>query len=151
MDELEVLRQTAGVREYTSKFQGIIVQLPELDEEYKRYRYLSGLKPEVQAIVEQHLPNTLDHAVELATVADSVAERVRGKKHVERTPAQPGVELRSSRQYARVPSSGVPSVNPAADNKPVPMQLGSMSADSKRCFICQQPGHLARSCPQRQE
>ena len=103
-DDLETLRQTADVRAYTSEFHSIILDLPELDEETKRHRFLTGLKPEIQAIVEQQLPETLDRAVELATIADSVANSIKGRKTGDSARKPAAAQQAHARTGERAPS-----------------------------------------------
>ena len=142
MDELEALQQTKDVRSYTSAFQAIIIDLPELDEDYKRYRYCNGLKPEIQAVVEQQLPATVDKAIELATVADSVATRIKSRKTTERAAPKTTPPPRRAESAPAAPDEG-----------PVPMELGvgktskDTGKDARRCFKCGQTGHVKAQCP----
>ena len=127
MDDLEGLRQKGSVREYTAEFQKIVTELPDLEEESVRYRYVLGLNPEIQQAVEQQMPTTLDRAIELASLADTIARRI-----------------------VHGQGSGRPVVARAVRERPVaqptPMELGGV-ATQRKCYNCDEVGHLAARCP----
>ena len=131
MDDLESLRQKGTVREYTAEFQRIVIELPDLEEEYVRYRYVLGLDPEIQQAVEQQLPTTLDRAIELASLADSIARRIVNGR-----------------------GSGRPTVARPVRERPVvqatPMELGALATERK-CYNCNEVGHIAARCPQKKK
>ena len=131
MDELQTLRQSGTVRDYTAEFQAIVIELPDLDEEYVRYRYVLGLNPDIQQAVEQQTPATLDRAIELANLADSIARRIvtsRGAEQV--TVAKPVRD----RQVPQPVQQGTP------------MELGAVSTERK-CYSCGRVGHIAARYP----
>ena len=131
MDDLETgesLRQSGTVRDYTAEFQAIVIELPDLDEEYVRYRYVLGLNPSIQQAVEQQTPTTLDRAIELANLADSIARRIVTHRGSERAAIAKPVRDRPSSQAT-------------------PMELGAISTERK-CFNCGKVGHIAVRCPQ---
>ena len=125
MDDLESLRQSGTVRDYTAEFQAIVIELPDLDEEYVRYRYVLGLNPSIQQPVEQQ---TLDRAIELANLADCIARRIVTGRGSERAAIAKPVRERPSSQAT-------------------PMELGAISTERK-CYNCGKVGHIAVRCPQ---
>ena len=102
------------VRDYTAGFQSIVIELPDLAEEYKRYRYILGLDPAIQQAVEQQLPTTLDRAIELASLADSIARRIVNTRGQGRAMVSRPVRERLMAQ-------------PAAVAQPAPMELGAVA------------------------
>ena len=132
-DQFANVRQTASVASYITKFQSIIIELPEKSEDDQVHQFLRVLKKEIQIHTRTHQPRTLSQAMRIADEADRA--------------------IYTSNSGAKA-STGFKGANPKS-NGTAPMQLGAVSLspeDKARCqrdglcFICQKPGHAAREC-----
>lgn len=149
-EKLSILRQRNSVRAYAQEYNLCMLELADMSEKDRIFRFLEGLKPDVRIHVELQNPNTLAEAVELAIKADSLVWQVKkGNSGFKPTPF--------------IPRGGGPRY-PGANqfSGPSPMELGAMDAskrfdrskrdsskEERKCFVCKRPGHLWRQCPQR--
>jgi len=110
-DQLAELRQTGGVREYTSKFRQLCTIIsPEISEWEKFDRYVRGLKPRVRREVELRDISTFVEAVKLAEKVDNNLDRVFNQSKSTSSPS-----VRQTTFSA-----------PSTRSGPVPMELGAM-------------------------
>ena len=130
-EKLQSLQQRGSVVDYTNRFQLISIDIPDMSERDKMYRYLTGLKPDIRLHVEMQHPTTLNEAMSFAQTADATMFMVR----------------RGARFDATRPTMAA---------GPVPMELGALTASERenlmrqgKCFRCRRSGHLARDCPQK--
>jgi hypothetical protein len=146
-NKLDCLVQTRNVFEYASRFNTLMLELPNMDEADRVHFFIKGLKPEIRMHVTLHKPTTLHEAVELAIHADGLLWGMhRGRK---------------SPNYA--PRPNFPVQRQHVDSGPIPMELGSMEQEESgqtklhymqvkpktiRCFFCQRAGHKIAECRQ---
>lgn len=148
-NRLQTLRQRRSVRQYAHEFNVCMIELPDMDEQDKIYRFLSGLKPEVRLHVEMAQPASLVAAVESATKVDSLLWQAKRPG--------PGVFMAGPSRRGN---------NYAAGSGPQPMELGALlsrggNADNRdrnfrkpadlskiKCYHCNRFGHKKAQCPQ---
>jgi len=70
-DRLDRCRQARSVAEYATLFQDICLLLPELTDDEKKHRFISGLKPAVRLEVKKSRPENLEVAVHMGLAIDS--------------------------------------------------------------------------------
>jgi len=132
--KLVTLKQRQSVRAYAQEFNMCMIELPEMNEKDRIFRFLEGLKPEVRIHVELKNPATLAEAIEWAIQTDSLVWQIK---------TGPPLVGRHPRQI--VPTT----------NGPVPMELGAMNPrrtvqkDKNKvvCYYCKGLGHFKRECP----
>jgi hypothetical protein len=69
--ELDRLRQTGPVSDYTERFQRLIQLIPDMSMSDKVHRYVQGLKDQHRAEVRRGRPKDLDTATTLAAIYDA--------------------------------------------------------------------------------
>lgn len=134
-EKLATLRQGKSVRAYAQEFNLCMIELPEMNERDRVYRFMAGLKPEVRIHVELKNPATLAEATQLAIQTDSILWQVK---------KGPNLVERGTFRQATHQNTG-----------PAPMELGTMENhrerpnSSIRCFYCKRMGHMKKDCPKR--
>jgi len=112
-----------SVKEYTEKFWGLVLELgTELSESERLDRYVAGLRRSHQLAVYATHPRvtTLSEAIRMVTARGDIIAHT---------------------QMAQ----------PPLPDGPQPMELGSRDArKGRRCFNCNEVGHIASVCPRRQ-
>jgi hypothetical protein len=140
--KLSTLRQGKSARAYAQEFNLCMIELPEMSEKDRIYRFLEGLQPEVRIHVELKGPKTLAEATEWAIQTNSLVWQIKkGPRLVGRT------------SYQQITAS--------QDSGPTPMELGTAEPkentkpknfkDTVRCFYCKRLGHFKRECPKRKK
>lgn len=171
-DQLETFRQTTSVLAYATTFRNIVVNLPTMTDEEKRFKFIYGLKRRTREQVRLHNPATLEEAVRLAVRFDSVyspGSRSSFVSHALRpgTPMELGTISSASgqqnkSQQARHPNGSRPQGqrNPGQRSNGLRNGRGAPRLDFKqrqqlikegKCFYCQKTGHLWRECPSRNQ
>ena len=137
-DELANLRQKGSVASYITKFQTVILELPEKSEEDLVHQFLRGLSQGVQIMTRTHQPQTLSQAMRIADEADRAIQQSKSGSYGE--------------VFTKLPSASDRGVSDS--NGPVPMQLGAVMTEERqrlyeegRCFNCEGFGHNASQCP----
>jgi hypothetical protein len=144
-----------------SDLERILVHLPELPESEKVWHFKSKLKGSTRFVLEQHNPQTLSEAFEMAETVERAAHLSQGSGL-----GAPG-NGRVSRFALDRPRSA-PWSN-GRDQGPVPMELNAMGGersgaraplaerekqelrDNQGCFYCRvaNAGHYSGQCPRR--
>lgn len=144
-NKLDRLSQTRSVFDYASRYNTLMLELPNMDEADRVHFFIRGLKPEIRMHVTLRKPATLHEAVELAIQADGLLWGMqKGRKPSDFAP-------RSNYSGQRQPM----------DSAPTPMELGSMEHEDDvpsemyvmegrrkvlRCYYCQRAGHRIADC-----
>ena len=117
IDELLELHQTGTVEEYVSEFEALQYQVAMHDlgmgDTYFVSQFIKGLKPEIRYPVQGQVPATMEKAVMLAKIQQTIQEKTRSTgskfhqpfrhtsstppKHEQRTPT-PNLQLTEERQ-----------------------------------------------------
>jgi hypothetical protein len=147
-NKLDRLLQTRSVFDYASRYNTLMLELPNMDEGDRVHFFIRGLKPEIRMHVTLHKPATLHEAVELAIQADGL---LWGMQKGRKPPS-----------YA--PRPNLPMQRQPVDSGPTPMELGSMQHENAdpaelhvvegrrkppKCFYCDRAGHRIADCQQR--
>ena len=142
--KLVTLRQTTSVRSYAQEYNLCMLELPEMEEKDRIYRFISGLKPEIRLHVELKQPVTLSAAVELAIQVDSLMWQVKKGP-------QPYLGGRYPNRVA-TGTGPTPMDLGATEDKPNTNRPGSSGKEiPQRCFFCGKLGHFKRECPMRKK
>ncbi|KAK1415031.1 hypothetical protein QVD17_30800 [Tagetes erecta] len=138
---MEFLRLEAGSitpHEYTSRFNEMALLVPHLfTPESRRLRcYIQGLPPKVRTHVKAKGPTTFDEAVGLSAI---IYDEVQSQK------AHEGERKRKS-EDRKSGSGGRFKFKKGEGGSKDKGKVGE-GFQEKRCYRCQQSGHLSRSCP----
>ena len=159
-EELSSLKPGRAAALVRSDLERILVHLPGLSESERVWHFKSKLKGSTRFVLEQHDPQTLVAAFEMAETVERAARMSMGVSF--NTPDSGHVSRFSLDRSRSAPW-------PAShDQEPVPMEMGILSGEwgphaslSERekqdlirnngCFYCRVPnaGHLSRECPQK--
>ena len=111
-DRIQTLRQTSSVLAYATAFRNIVVNIPHMTDEEKKFRFIYGLRQRTREEVRIRNPDTFEAAVQLAVRFDAIY--------------RPGTRF-FSQGYS--------------SSEPVPMELGVISQASAIQPSSQQPRH----------
>lgn len=93
INELLALRQTGTVEEYTATFQALQYDITMHNNHYEELffasKYVAGLKDEIRAVVEPHVPTIVDRAVVIARIQQRTIERNKKKYSRNYAPSKP--------------------------------------------------------------
>lgn len=175
-DQLKQLRQFTTVMAYSTAFRNIVVNIPTMTDEEKKFTYIYGLKYKVQEEVRMRSPTTFEEAVQLAIRFDMVHQR---RPHYNNnnnnyngpTPMELGTmstfnndnRQRSTFQGQRPYTNSKTNFKnnskkgyffgqrPKDNDHGPKLNTGLRSKLFKegKCFHCQQTGHQWRNCPNR--
>ena len=162
-NKLNALRQLGSVSKYNDIFNGLIIEVLDIDQRTKIDMYCRGLKPAIQLHVSLRAPSTLEQAQETAMNVDNIINET-----------SYGRSALTNRQgfHKRVPTYGAQQQSGRTTSSSVPMDISNIeekdvnSISSGRtnilplsreemaqlrregkCFRCKKAGHVARSCP----
>lgn len=130
-DKLDRFRQIGSAYQYTTEFNAIMLNLPNMSEEDRVHCYIRGLKQQVHMQVAVQRPTTLAAAQQLAITVDTAVYK--GNRQ-------------GPQGYRSTPAS-----SSSAPSGPTPMELGAHNANESElsafpCHNCGQEGHYARDC-----
>lgn len=144
-DKLAELQQTNTVRLYVQKFTELCLEIPDLNETERLYRFVRGLRLEVRREVDLHDPQNFNEAAKIAERYDSIVNHK--------------VNFGNRKPYNPMyfPKNGGLS---KPRNVPQPMEIDvintrrndqSRNLPPKRppvCYLCKKTGHLLADCPE---
>ena len=161
-DELATMKQYAreSVADFVYRFRATCLRVPDLSEPEKLDRFVRALVQEIRLQVELRGPANFHEAAMFAERADAVITRVAGHNPQKTAQQQKQKWVPSQRQPAPFKIGGDHGAQGSGSGGgPEPMELGTASRrtlsraeyeklrSTGACFICKQPGHLARNCP----
>ena len=80
-DKLADLKQTKSVREYTTKFRSVVLEIPRITEDEKLDRFIRGLQDKERIEVEMRELKTLEGAIRIADRYNLISNGHNGKQH----------------------------------------------------------------------
>ncbi len=141
------LKQRGSVSEYRRRFYELSAEITDSTDGELRNLFMAGLKPHVQQTVLMMRPTSLQEAANHAALADeyqwqssiNVNRQAGGQA---RGPPRP-IPFRGSSTTPSNPS------RPGGEGAPsAPMELGvRRSMADVICYTCNQKGHIAKNCP----
>jgi hypothetical protein len=163
--ELRSLTQTGSLQEYINKFRDLSASIPDMAEADRVDRFISGLKPALQAKVSMSLPENM---ITATTVAVRQEAAYQAMTHRTPRPAQrpnrqpnpvPATRASPAQELGHITTTDSDEDNEekqtlAAIQAPRSAKLSDeRKADLMRagkCFNCYQVGHLSKNCPRKQ-
>jgi type II secretory pathway pseudopilin PulG len=150
-NRLNSLRQLTTVSKYNDLFNGLIIEVLDIDDKSKIDMYCRGLKQDIRLQVSLKEPKSLEDAQSSAMNIDNILHASNGTRG-----------LSDKRQHSRFSSS-------SSSGGAVPMEIGNTEEETlafvsgstklspeefdklrkeKKCFRCKRTGHVARRCNQ---
>jgi hypothetical protein len=164
------VRQTGSVRQYNNEIRTLMVEIPNLGTEELELNYIDGLKPHIKKDVKLHNLHGIEELMAAEDRIDNVTF-VAGQSRDKREHHPFGNSSRRSyasssgpspmelgnlnTRYGKTPrpqgnSRWMPKTNANPGNGPrLSPEERKHLLDSGACFVCKEPGHLARDCPKR--
>lgn len=139
--------QMGPVRDYNSRFQMLMLELPEMNEKDRLFSYLTGLETTIRLQVELQYPKTLRVAMELAEISDSTLFCARQGAKFGHWGEEYSPEKQRNRQDDEDPRIWIGegehySLNQAANIR----RIVRNGKETRTCFYCGQVGHLKANC-----
>jgi hypothetical protein len=151
-ERLDRCRQTKSAYLYTSDFDSLVLELPNMDEADKLHKYISGLKPSLKMHVTLQRPKTLAEAQDLAIRADNSMWALRDGRS-----ARGGDMPRSASSHASAAPAPMEldRMEPGDDHEGQcyalngsnkPRNTVAATTGDNDCWYCGKPGHYRREC-----
>jgi hypothetical protein len=143
-DKIKKLRQLTSVQDYTKRFLALAAEIDDMSAAERADRYFDGLKPNIQRTLAvqgiDEFSAMLAAAERLEAIEFQQQSRERRQQPYRNQPRVHELEVQEDDEED-------PSVNLVLQGK-------STQKDNKPpliCYNCQQPGHIARNCPQKRQ
>jgi hypothetical protein len=152
-NKLNSLKQLTTVSKYNDLYNGLIIEVLDIDEKSKIDMYCRGLKQDIRLQVSLREPKSLEDAQNAAMNIDNILHATNG--------------IRNCRRHGD--GSRFSSNNSSSCGSLVPMEIGNTEEETvayvstnsklspeefeklrreKKCFKCKKTGHVARRCNQ---
>lgn len=135
--ELLDLKYT-DLRSYTAQFRKLTMLLPKASEADKIALYMWHLPLRLQRELRYRMPNTFDHAEQIADALEN-ASRHNGNRQ---QPPRNGIHDHRNRETDAMEIDSI-----TRSIKPLSGPEKEALKKAGGCFRCRKPGHLARNCP----
>jgi len=158
-ERLPSLKQSGWVRGYVNAFQKLVMQIPDMTEGEKYWRFKEGLNVGLRKEVTKEDCKTYEEAVRLVLRLDSVDNKFSTKTHSNPSfhrPSQAPVPMEIDAIKVPVNTQSVPKMSKEELKKKF---NGKLTPDMKElmkklgvCFNCrEQAGHVAPVCPKKKK
>ena len=142
------MRQTGPVQQYVELFTRHLHNVPDMNESDQVFLFLQGLKQHIAEEVSMHYPKSLHECMTLAQRAELNQRGMQRRRFV------PYQRMEPLQQQQWINQGPVPmEVNAMEDGDDAEVYVmngaGGMRTsgkDTRRCYNCQQTGHIARYC-----
>jgi hypothetical protein len=159
-ERLPSLKQSGWVRGYVNAFQKLAMQIPDMTDGEKFWRFKEGLNAALRKEVTKSECNTYDDAVRLVLRLDSVDNKYSNKSYTNSnfTPKPYQVPVPMEIDAIRVGANNVSM--PKLSRDELKRKFGGkltpdMKDEMRRlgvCFYCrEQAGHVAQECPKKKK
>ena len=113
-------------------------------------RFLSGLREPIGSKVRTQLPKTLKDALMLSTVIESEFNKTRQVYAIQPVKSR---EMNRTRYVAKAPSNRATTERRFRKKSPNRTTVHDVtpSTETRKCFFCNTPGHIARDCRKKAE
>ena len=165
-ERLPSLKQTGRVRGYVNAFQKLVMQIPDMADGEKFWRFKEGLKVELRKEVTKEDCRTFEEAVRFVLRLDSLESKFDFKSsnnnnkpsHFSPKPSPSAVpmEIDAMRTEPREPpKTSPPKMTKEELKKKFTGPLtAAMKEEMKKlgvCFYCREQGHVAQECPKKKK
>lgn len=157
-ERLPSLKQSGWVRGYVNAFQKLVMQIPDMTDGEKFWRFKEGLNVALRKEVTKEDCKTYEDAVRLVLRLDAVDTKFGNKSHPNTNftskPFQAPTPMEIDAIRVGAPSTSMPKLSKEELKKKFGGKLTPDMKDEMRklgvCFYCrEQAGHVAQSCPKK--
>lgn len=165
-DKMARLKQTTSVRNYSTEFRNLSLDIPDMSEGDKLDRYIRGLKQEIQREVDMKEPANFEEAVRLAERLDSLLWKRDSRRFSTPAPKRfinnTNYNGPADMELGAITNPNGPGPRPANtyrgpnfqnngyQGRRIPKltpELRQQLIKEGRCFFCREHGHRALNCP----
>jgi len=157
-ERLPSLKQSGWVRGYVNAFQKLVMQIPDMTDGEKFWRFKEGLNVALRKEVTKEECKTYEDAVRLVLRLDAVDTKFGNKNHSNTNfaskPFQASTPMEIDAIRVGAPSTSMPKLSKEELKRKFGGKLTPDMKDEMRklgvCFYCrEQAGHVAQSCPKK--